>query len=112
VAVAVLNKVWPVKARGATIQFSSSFFDADGNDVQPLVAQVRVTYTLAAGGSATVILQMAQAATGEPWIAQWDSRGAAAGTVYWSLETPGSPPVAVEDGQLTLISNSANVPTF
>lgn len=110
-AVPVLNRIPPAFARGATIQFSSTFFDADGNVANPSSAQVNIAFVTNSGVPTSILVAMAQAAGGA-WIAQWDSRSAGPGTVSWSVETPGSAPVSVEDGQFMLTANPANQATF
>jgi hypothetical protein len=110
--VAILNKVWPILARGGTVQFAATFYDANGNVTVPPSAQVNIAFTASSGSPTSVLIAMAQAFGGQPFIAQWDSRGAAPGIVCWSVETPGSPPVSVEDGQFTLEANAANQVTF
>jgi hypothetical protein len=113
VATPQLQKVWPVFSRGATIEITSNFFDAFSHAQQPTgTPQVNISYTRASDNTAqSVIVAMTQNADGS-WSGQWDSRGAAAGIVYYSVETPGSPPVSVEDGQFTLTGNPANRTTF
>lgn len=111
--VAVLNnRIWPTFARGATIPFTTTFYDANGNVVTPSDAQVNIAFTNASGVATSALIAMAPAGSGPQWTAQWDSRGAAPGIVYYSVETPGSPPVSVEDGQFTLEANAANQVTF
>lgn len=108
-----LQKVWPILARGSTVVITSNFFDAFGHTTQPVgTPQANISYTRASDNTPqSVIVTMTQNSDGS-WSAQWDSRGAAAGTVYWSVETPGSPPVSVEDGQFVLEANQANKATF
>lgn len=108
-----LQKVWPIFSRGATIVITSNFFDAFSHSAQPANApQVNISYTRASDNSTqSVIVPMTQNPDGS-WSASWDSRGAAAANVYWSVEAPGSPPVSVEDGQFLLEANPANRVTF
>lgn len=110
--VAILNKVWPTLSRGATVQFTSTFYDAFNNIANPAAAQVNIAFTNSSGSATTTLIAMAQNGPSGSWTAQWDSRGASPGIVYYSVETPGSPPVSVEDGQFTLEANAANRPTF
>lgn len=120
---AVLNPVFPIRFRGGTIPFTTTFYDVFGNVSQPAGApQVRISYPLAVGGTTTITIPMippggtlpggAVNSNANAWMAEWDSRGAGSGIVYYSVETPGSPPVSVEDGQFTLTANAANQPTF
>lgn len=108
----VPSKPWPTRARGATIRFTSQFYDAYNHNQTPTEAQVIVSYVKSDGTPGTATIPMTNTGPNGSWIADWDSRGAAAGIVYWSVETPGSPPVSVEDGQFTLEANAANQPTF
>lgn len=117
-----LNQNWPTLARGTTIPFTTSFFDVYDMPVQPASAQVNINYPLPTGGTTSVLVQMIPPGGTLPggeintnanaWMAFWDSRGAGTGTVYWSIETPGSPPVIVQDGQIILTANAANQTTF
>lgn len=118
------NQSWPTRARGTTIPFTTTFYDVYNLPIQPggTGPQVVISYPLAAGGIGTATVAMIPPGGTLPggeintntnaWMAEWDSRGAAAGTVYWSIETPGSTPVTVEDGQIILTANAANQPTF
>lgn len=109
-----LQQSWPVFSRGATITITSNFFDAGGHPitVSGSSPQVNISYVNAStGATATTLVTMTLNSLGA-WSANWDSRGAAPGVVYWSVETPGSPPVSVEDGQFTLEANQANQASF
>ena len=108
----LLSKVWPTFARGSTITITSAFFDAGNHSVQPgTTPQVNIVFNNTSGQSTSTLVVMSQNAQGV-WSAEWDSRGAAAGVVFWSVEAPGSIPVSVEDGQFTLEANPANKPSF
>lgn len=120
---AVLNQVRPTRVRGDTIPLTTTFYDVFDRVAQPVGApQVVISYPLAAGGVGSAIIPMTPPGgtlpsgvvntNGSAWMALWDSRGAGPGVVSWSIETPGSPPVSVEDGQFTLEANAANQPTF
>src|SRR6266849_1862159 len=101
--VASLGKVWPTVARGGTVLLVSTFYDAFNSVAQPLSAQVNVAFTSSSGAASTTLIAMVPPGGTLPggvlnssataWAALWDSRNAAPGMVYWSVETPGSPPV-------------------
>lgn len=108
-----LGQTWPTKARGATLVWKVTFFDAFGRSQSPSSAQVVISYVRDSDKTTQqAIVPMSNTGPGGSWVAQWDSRGASPGVVYWSVETPGTPPVSVEDGQLTLEANAANQVTF
>ena len=119
----VLNQVRPSRVRGDTIPFTTTFYSVFNSVAQPVgTPQVVISYPLAAGGIGSVTLPMTAPGgtmssgiintNASAWMALWDSRNAGPGIVSWSIETPGSPPVSVEDGQFTLVANAANRPTF
>jgi hypothetical protein len=97
--------------RGGTVTFSTTFYDPLGNITQPQSAVVNIIYPTPTGTTADVEIQMTgPTAPAVAWTAEWDSRPAGAGTVYWSIHSGGtSPPYAVEDGQLLLTANPANM---
>jgi len=120
-----LNQTVSSFSRGTTICWSYTFYDMFNNVEQPVgTPQIRVSYPLAAGGTGIVIVAMippggtlpggAVNTNANAWVALWDSRGAGAGTVSWSIEAVagGSPPLTVLDGQFALTANAANLPTF
>jgi hypothetical protein len=122
---APLNQPPPVFTRGTTISWAYSFYDLFGNVEQPIgTPQIRISFPLAGGATGSVSVLMIPPGgviagslvntSANAWVATWDSRGAAPGTVYWSIESVplASPPVAVLDGSFVLTANQANVPTF
>lgn len=107
-----INRVF---ARGATIQFATTFYDVNGNVTQPGAAFVNIVYQV--GNNTTANLQIAMTPPSAPsvqWTALWDSRNAGPGAVSWSIHTTSAsvPPYAVEDGFFGLTANPANLPTF
>jgi len=102
--------------RGATVQFSTNFFDVNGNLVQPDSATVNIVYSTPEQDNVSVEVAMTPP-SGDvtTWTALWDTRGVLASRiVYWSIHTGVDDPipVAVEDGQFQLVANPANLPTF
>jgi hypothetical protein len=104
----------PIAFRGTTVLFSTIFYDANGNIVNPLGAVINIVYVAADGVSeATTQVTMVSPMDGMTWTAQWDSRGAGPGPVWCSVHTtaPASP-YSVEDFYFTLNANNANLLTF
>jgi hypothetical protein len=101
--------------RGTTVFFTTTFFDVDGNIVQPDNATINIAYTNTAGAQVAASIAMTPpTAPAVTFTAQWDSRGVNPGNVSWSIHTGADdpPPVTVEDGTFTLTANPANLPTF
>lgn len=102
--------------RGATVRFSTSFYDIDGSSVLPSSAFVNVAYIGTGHHSPliSVIIPMSPPVSGTgPWTADWDTRGVGNGPVSWSVHDGGSViPFAVEDGLFILSANNANLETF
>jgi len=99
--------------RGTTAQFSTTFYDAQGNVVQPDAAELHIVYVDANDLEQEVTIEMTPPNTGVVWTAQWDSRGASPGLVSWSIHTvEDSIPYGVEDGAFELTANNANLVTF
>lgn len=93
--------------RGATVHFSVTFRDADGNLTTPDSATVKLKFRLAAGGIGTDSKTL-EPDGGNNWKATWDSSVARPGLVSWSLRSlQGSDKIA-DDGAFTLLANSAN----
>lgn len=115
----LLFQVGPMSApsfvRGTTILFSTTFTDFYGNVVQPGSGTVEIAYQDPNGNELTVSLPMT-APTGPPpldqWTAEWDTRGAGVGAVSYSIHSDPGLPFAVEDGELVLCANQANLVTF
>ena len=103
-----------VFARGTTITWTTTFYDQNGNVVQPDAATISL---VSSDETINTSVSMASPAAGQTaWTGSWDSRGAPAPrTIYWSIHSgqPNDPiPVVVEDGQFTLTANPANLLTF
>ena len=104
-----------VFARGATIQFATNFYNANGVLVQPAGAVVHLSYqaTDEQSNGATSITMTAPSGGETRWTALWDTRNVGPGPVNFSIHsTGGSVPLSVEDGAFTLKANNANLVTF
>jgi hypothetical protein len=102
-----------VIARGATVYFSTTFFDVNKNVVQPASATINIVFptpTSGSDGNATISMTP-PTLPATKWTALWDSRNTEPGTVSWSIHSSGSP-YAVEDGFFVLSANPANLLTF
>lgn len=102
-----------VMIRGATIQFSTNFYDVNGALIQPNSAAVNILPSQQTTPISVAMIPPAGPVT--TWTALWDTRGIPAPqTVYWSIHAgAGGPiPVVAEDGQFNLSANPANLPTF
>lgn len=103
-----------VVTRGTSVQFTTTFYDVNGNVAQPATATINIVYPGPTDGSP----QSVQVAMTPPtmgavtWIAIWDTRNAGVGSVAWSIHGDPGPPFAVEDGNFTLTANAANLVTF
>jgi hypothetical protein len=101
--------------RGATVRFSTTFYDAAGAVTQPTGAAINIVF-VAVGNSQveTDAVEMTPPSGSETqWTAQWDSRNAAPGRVWWSIHTEGgSLPYSVQDGSFDLTANNANLANF
>lgn len=96
-----------VVTRGNVQEFSTNFYDANGDLVIPETAVMRINFV---GGTyrQVINLPMALSATDGPWVVDWDTSvaGARPGLVYWSAQ--GLNPAGAEDGQFELDANPAN----
>lgn len=102
-----------VLIRGSTVQWFTNFYDGDDEIIQPLGAVVVISYPIPANATSLVEIAMTAPSGAETrWTAQWDSRGAATGIVYWSIHSTPGPPFAVEDGSFEFQANPANMVTF
>jgi hypothetical protein len=101
--------------RGTTVQFSTTFYDVNGNVVQPAGAVVNITCLVAAGNAQqdVAVTMVAPVAPSVAWTAMWDTRNIGAGPVQWSVHTTNPTiPEVVEDGSFILSANNANLTTF
>lgn len=96
--------------RGQSIRWSTNFFDFDGNITEPPLANLIIEYSTPAATGQQITIPMTPPPVGKTtWTAVLDTRGMLAGSVDWSIETPGNAPVAVEDGTFILTANTANL---
>lgn len=103
----------PVRFRGSTILFSTTFYDATGAAATPTGAVVNISYQdIEEDSLLTTSITMTAPGMGQTaWTAEWDSRDAGPGPVAWSIHSTGSAtPFSVEDGRFTLTANNANQP--
>lgn len=99
--------------RGATLRFATQFYDYDCVEVQPASAEVVINYATADNPVNQVTIAMTPPTVDQvKWTAQWDSRGALPGTVFWSIHSDPPTPVSVEDGSFALKANAANQLSF
>lgn len=99
--------------RGATVQFSVTFYDFNKNVVIPTAAHVQVEYPDLNGNRQTLQLAMTPPAVGtNNFTAQLNTMNMGAGPVNWSVHSDAPIPVAVEDGTFLLTANPANLPNF
>lgn len=102
--------------RGATVQFSTTFYTVDDEPVNPNNATVNLAYETSAGVQTSAQVPMtAPSGDGFTWTALWDTRNVQAPRmVQWSIHTgTGDPiPVTAEDGEFMLSANAANLASF
>lgn len=99
--------------RGATVRFSTTFYDFDKNIVAPASAHVEVEYPDLNSNRQKLELPMSSPAPGTTnYTAILDTRNMGTGPVNWSIHSDAPVPVAVEDGTFQLTANPANLPTF
>ena len=91
--------------RGATVQFTATFYAPDGTQITPASATTLVYYTVS-GSPTTATVNMTSDSTGT-WTGDWASGPADAGNVDW-FTTSSGPPYATQEGSFTLSANLAN----
>jgi hypothetical protein len=107
-----------VPNRGATIRLRTTFFDFDGNVVQPTGAVMNVVYPDSTGAEQEVQVAMtppANPAADPKWTAYVDTRGFFPSYLFYSvhsLNATDAIPYAVGDGKVLLNANAANLVTF
>jgi hypothetical protein len=113
----VKNPVMPLISqeeinRGATAYWLTNFYDENGILQQPVSANINIDYPNTSGTRSQTVIAMIAGSSLVPWTGELDTREMAVGTIYWSISTPGTIPVSVEDGSFQLIANPANQLTF
>lgn len=93
--------------RGSLIEFASTFSTIDGSGIQPLTAEVLLSYP-ANGLAATAVLPLVQDTVVNIWRVRWDSSVCDGGTVDYVVRCHGNI-VAAEQGTIQLRANSANI---
>ena len=102
-----------VLVRGGTVQWFTNFYDGNDEIVQPAAATIVINYPVPGGVPSVTEVAMTPPGGAETrWSAQWDSRGAGTGIVYWSIHSTPGPPFGVEDGSFEFQANPANLVTF
>jgi len=91
--------------RGNVIEFPVTFLDANGVEVDPDSAIVKLNFLNSENARETVEINM-QSSTGG-WSAEWDSSVALPARVYWSAIS--TSPASAEDGAFELEANLANL---
>lgn len=100
--------------RGTTVFFTSTFYDQNNNVVQPFGAAINIDFPVPGGGTNKQV-SISMVSVTPNWTAQWDSRGAGAGLVSFSVHSisiADAIPVVVGDGTFQLSANPANLLTF
>lgn len=103
--------------RGATVQFTVTFYDDTGAVTQPASAGINLSFATAGTCDleALLIPMTPPSAPAVAWTAQWDTTDVEPGPVSWSAYGKSSGlgvPKAVLDGQFELTANNANLATF
>src|ERR1019366_5815655 len=100
-------------ARGATVLYSTTFFDQTGAVVQPPGATLTIEYQSPQLQEVIASIALTPPAGGQAaWTANWDSSVSGPGSVQWSVGTTVSLPRSVEDGFFVLTANGANFAGF
>lgn len=99
--------------RGATVLFTTTFFDVAGEVIQPDGAAVNITYGEGSELVSVLIEMVGPVGESVSWTAEWDTRGIASGAVSWSIHSESAGiPYAVQDGNFILSANNANLVNF
>lgn len=91
--------------RGNLVTFTAVFADADGVQVDPDSATLRVSYVGPSGRTSTAVAMDNDSSPPE-WRAEWDSSVALEGRVEWAVLA--LDPDAVDQGYFDLEANRAN----
>jgi hypothetical protein len=108
------NFIPPRFTRGATLLFSTTFYDYDGVTViQPGNAYLYVSYPTEAGGVDTEELPMTEPVSpAVAWTAELDTRQFGEGAVQWFVRSDPGVPYGVGQGEIVLTANAANPANF
>jgi hypothetical protein len=87
--------------QGSCVEFTVTFFDANGIVTIPTSAQIALAYTSLAGSTASATLGLTP--IGSFWTASWDTSVAALGFVNYSTTAPGAVTTPAAYGQIRLI---------
>lgn len=101
--------------RGTRIDFSVTFYDANGDPAVPVSAALTLAYPRSGGNYpvdgtdlAEVEIPMALNVDGQTWEAVWDSAVARPGIVFWAAVSA-DPALTVEEGRFRLKGNPATL---
>jgi hypothetical protein len=107
------NFVPPRFVRGASLQFSTTFYDFNGCVTQPGNAWLYITFPTEAGLASSVELPMVEPISpAVAWTAVWDTRAIGEGAVQWFVRSDPGPPYSAEQGEIVLTANTANPADF
>lgn len=95
--------------RGASIAFSHVFYDTSGDITSPSSARLTINHMTSDGCTReTTYVTLTQNSGTLAWEGTWESLAAYPGPVFWTIHSDDNS-VAVQDGQLRLRGNLANV---
>lgn len=92
--------------RGELLVFRATPKDEDGNTVTPSTIKVYLNYKHSDGTTSTdPAINMDPDTLGQ-YVAEFDSKVAEPGALFWSIRT--TVPASAQDGKITLVANAAN----
>lgn len=98
--------------RGATIHFTHIFYDSSGDVTSPSSARLTLNFCTTGfpyrGERESTYVTLTQNTTTLAWEGDWPSARSGKGTVFWNIQSDDLT-LAVEDGQLDLRANPANL---
>lgn len=97
--------------QGATAYWSTNFFDPNGNLVTPNNATLSLSFFVNNQLTEASQLMTPPGQAGQPWTAQFDTRGIDPNMVQWSIHSyaGAGPPISVENGEFMLVANNATI---
>jgi hypothetical protein len=87
--------------RGNIVSWTLNFYDANSNLIVGGPAHITLHYGSASNGS---FVEIEMQHTPDGWRAEWDTRHASAGVVYWHAHCRGT----AQEGFIHLTANEAN----